>query len=183
MAIDIKQREAEYKEQTKKLQQDAFIRQRHLARTMAMQFLFQADLSSDWDRSELVLNNFFDTASFNDEPDEEQPLQSDVEGAMPFAEKLINGVAVNLEEIDAAITAAARNWDINRMAFADRAILRMATYEIIHMQAISAATTINEAVELAKQFGEADSPRFINGVLDKIRTTYNKKSKGREASK
>ena len=86
-----------------------------------------------------------------------------------FAEQLIAGVAAHRAEIDAAIRAHLHNYTLGRVSAVDRCILRVAAYEILHADHIPPQAAINEAVEVAKRFGTEDSPRFVNGVLDKLR--------------
>jgi N utilization substance protein B len=86
-----------------------------------------------------------------------------------LAERLAAGTQAQVGALDAAITAAARNWRFERIASVDKSILRLGAYELFHEPATPAAVVIDEAVEMAKRFGEADSPAFVNGVLDAIR--------------
>ena len=155
-----------------------FIRQRKLARRLAMQCLFSMDTNCDWQWDD---GNFAVTALtaslLEDDDDEEAPLRSDFEAARQFAQRIAKGAAEHVSEIDLAIECAAKNWTISRMPKIDKAILRIAAYELMFENKIPAATSINEAVELAKTFGEAKSPRFINGVLDKIRENCGKASR------
>lgn len=85
-----------------------------------------------------------------------------------FAEKLVHGTAAKREQIDRALEAVSENWSLYRMAILDRNILRLAVYEILFCEEIPAAVTINEAVEIAKRYGDENSPAFINGILDRI---------------
>jgi N utilization substance protein B len=85
------------------------------------------------------------------------------------AERLATGARARVEEIDAALGEAATNWRLDRMAPVDRTILRLGAYELLAEAATPAAVVLDEAVELAKRFGEADSPAFVNGVLDEVR--------------
>ena len=88
---------------------------------------------------------------------------------------LYNGVLENLQQIDDVITGASTNWSITRMPPTDRAILRIAAYELLFRDDVPAGASINEAVELAQQFGgEDDSYRFVNGVLGKIASQLEK---------
>ena len=86
-----------------------------------------------------------------------------------MAERLAGGAQAHLDAVDRAITAAARNWRFDRIASVDKNILRLGTYELMLEPDTPAAVVIDEAVEMAKRFGEADSPAFVNGVLDAIR--------------
>ena len=86
----------------------------------------------------------------------------------PFAGDLACGVADHAEEIDEVIGAVARGWRLERMPAIDRALLRLATYELLHRPDIPAGATLSEAVELAGQYSTDDSSRFVNGVLARI---------------
>jgi N utilization substance protein B len=88
------------------------------------------------------------------------------QGIREFAAQLVAGTLQNMEQIDGVIEKHASNWKVSRMGFIDRNLLRMAVYEFINFSDIPAAVTIDEAIELAKQFGEAETPAFINGILD-----------------
>lgn len=85
------------------------------------------------------------------------------------AETLARGTIAKSEQIDALLVGAARNWRLDRMAAVDRSILRLGSYELLAEPQTPAAVVIDEAVELAKRFGEADSAGFVNGVLDAIK--------------
>ena len=85
-----------------------------------------------------------------------------------YASELVLGVVDHLAEIDAHIQSAAREWPLQQMARIDKNILRLAIYEILFNNTVPAKAAINEAVELAKQFGSNTSSRFINGVLGTI---------------
>ena len=85
-----------------------------------------------------------------------------------FAEKIVRGVASNLEAIDTRIGQCSTNWKVPRMAAVDRNILRLATYELMHLGDIPPKVTLNEAIEIAKRYGTEDSGAFINGILDRI---------------
>jgi len=86
----------------------------------------------------------------------------------PFAVELVIGVAAHGTELDALITDHARNWQLERMPALDRALLRLAAFELAHRPDVPIAAVINEAVELAKQYSTDDSGRFVNGVLSAI---------------
>jgi transcription antitermination factor NusB len=91
--------------------------------------------------------------------------------ARNYALKLCEGVAHNLVKIDSQLTCASENWSLSRMGRVDRAILRLATYEIAFSNDIPINVAINEAIEIAKYFGAEESPVFVNGVLDKVAQT------------
>ena len=85
-----------------------------------------------------------------------------------FTEQLINGVFDNLEEIDHQIKEHSHNWKLNRMSSIDRNILRIAIFELLSCDEIPPKVSINEAIEIAKTYGDKNSPAFINGILDQI---------------
>ena len=100
-----------------------------------------------------------------------------VEGeASPFADELVAQALGRLAEIDRLLTAALQNWDLRRLGAVDRAILRLAVAEMLVHPDIPAAVTINEAIEIARSLATAESARFANGVLDRVR-----KELGRDA--
>ncbi|MBO8142629.1 MAG: transcription antitermination factor NusB [Firmicutes bacterium] len=85
-----------------------------------------------------------------------------------FARDLAAGTLAHLEECDRLISRQAVGWTIDRMATIDRNILRMALYEIQYRDDIPESVTVNEAVELAKRYGDAESGKFVNGILGEI---------------
>ena len=85
-----------------------------------------------------------------------------------FARELVEGVLEHLQEIDGCIRSVAENWDMGRMAVVDRNVLRLGTYELVYRPDIPGKVTINEAVDLAKRYGTAESGTFVNGILDRI---------------
>ena len=91
-----------------------------------------------------------------------------LDNIMEFANNLVDGVIKNLDKIDDKIRLSASNWSIDRMAVVDRNILRMSVFELFYIQDIPVKVTINEAIEIAKRFGEGESGSFVNGILDRI---------------
>jgi N utilization substance protein B len=85
-----------------------------------------------------------------------------------FARKLTAGIIEQSQVLDSIIKKYAVDWDIERLGGTDRNILRLAVYEMLYMEKLHPAIAINEAVDLAKQFGSKESPRFINGILGQI---------------
>ncbi len=85
-----------------------------------------------------------------------------------FAQALVRGALEDREDLDARIEAASINWRIPRMPTVDRNILRLGAYELRHRSDIPASVSMNEAIELAKRFGGAESRAFVNGILDRI---------------
>ena len=90
----------------------------------------------------------------------------------PFAAELVEGTTAHLETIDTVLQDTSKNWKLHRMPVVDLSILRCATYEILYLDDIDPATSINEAIEIAKSYSTPDSPKFINGVLDNIRKKH-----------
>jgi transcription antitermination protein NusB len=86
-----------------------------------------------------------------------------------FAEQLLLRTIKNSDEYDALISGKIKNWELGRIALVDKLILRMAICELLLFDDIPAKVTINEAIELAKEYSTANSGRFVNGVLDAIR--------------
>ncbi|MFZ5800561.1 MAG: transcription antitermination factor NusB [Candidatus Omnitrophota bacterium] len=132
------------------------MRKRTQSRELAIKFLYQADITGDGaDQLDFFWQN----------QEEAEPAVKE------FASVLIKGVLTNREALDKKIDGFADNWDLNRMAVVDRNILRLATFELLFMEDIPPKVTINEAVEIAKRYGDVNSGRFINGILDKINKT------------
>ena len=88
-----------------------------------------------------------------------------------YARKIVDGLVEKYEEVDDAIDMASHQWKIDRMPTLDRAILRVATWEILFEEQVPDAVAISEAVELAKEYSTEDSSGFINGVLNQIAST------------
>ena len=82
---------------------------------------------------------------------------------------LARGTVEHLEEIDALIQRYTLNWDLDRITLIDRACLRLALYEMLHCDDIPPVVSINEAVDIAKRFSTAESGKFVNGILDKVK--------------
>lgn len=94
----------------------------------------------------------------------------------PYALELCEGIAENQDRIDNAIEVASENWKLSRMPSTDRSILRIAVFELLYRDDIPAGVSINEAVELAQDFGgEDDSFRFVNGVLGNVASRISEK--------
>lgn len=91
-----------------------------------------------------------------------------------FTEELIHGVIDHLKESDSVIREYAQNWDFNRIAKIDLAILRLAIYELLYRKDIPPIVSINEAIELSKMFSIEDAKRFINGILDRFKTSLHR---------
>ncbi|MDD3296020.1 MAG: transcription antitermination factor NusB [Candidatus Omnitrophica bacterium] len=138
------------------------MRLRSKAREVALCVLYQVELSK------------VDCSKALDDYLQNFPQKQEV---IDFAALLSQGACSNAEEVNALIKKNVKNWGIERMAVIDRNILRIACFELLFMNDIPPKVSINEAIELAKRFGDIDSPRFVNGVLDKIYKTEGKKDK------
>jgi N utilization substance protein B len=95
----------------------------------------------------------------------ERPLGEVLEGAKPFTRELAEGADAKLETLDAEIASLSKGWTIDRIAPLDRAILRVALFELHHSEAVPPEVAIDEAVGLAAEFCGAEAPGFINGIL------------------
>ncbi len=140
------------------------MRKRSKAREYALKILYRIDITKD--SFEESTKDFWNNQEI--EPDN---------SIKEFAELIVKGVVNNIKTIDEVITKYATNWEINRMAIVDRNILRAAIFEILFMSDIPPKVSINEAVDIAKKFGDKDSGRFVNGILDQIYRTESKTAK------
>ena len=131
---------------------------RRKARELALQMLFQHDLSGN--QPDAILATFED-------------LQKSKPNTKEFATKIFRGTVDNLTKIDDMIQAQADNWRLSRMAVVDRNIIRMSVYEFLHETDTPKLVIIDEAIEIAKKFGTQKSSQFINGILDGILKRYN----------
>lgn len=134
------------------------MRKRTQSREFALQLLYQIDISGDKD-CDAALNNLWER--------QEKETAADVKD---FTAELSRGVVVNLKEIDSRIAQYASNWQIGRMAVVDRNILRLASYELIFRDDIPPKVSINEAIELAKKYSGPEAAKFVNGILDKVKS-------------
>jgi transcription antitermination protein NusB len=141
---------------------------RHQSRERTLQILFQYDIHADPGMS---LEEFW----------KQYEASEDVKA---FAERLVSGVLEHKKELDALIGKYATNWKVSRMQIVDRNILRLGVYELLWMDEVPARVTVNEAIELAKDFGDEEAAKFVNGILDKVLATEVKLAgKRREALK
>lgn len=130
------------------------MKDRHQARILAMQALCQLDVLGD--DSLAQLDSFF--------ADESPP-----ESTQKYARGLVHEIWKDRETFDASIQGVAEHWATTRMSAVDRNVLRVGLCELQARPEVPAAVAINEAVEIAKLYGTADSPAFVNGVLDGLR--------------
>ena len=130
---------------------------RRKARIIAFQSLYRHDLSGA-DLPELLDFSWMDA--------EKTAAAADT---LAFARLLIQGAVENIGRIDKTIKGQLENWDFTRLNRVDLALLRMSVYCLLFQQDIPASVTIDEAVDISKTYGTADSYRFVNGVLDGVR--------------
>lgn len=138
--------------------------QRHDGRVAALQYLYAWSINPPDDPVD-NLRLFFEG--------QEHPRDH-----YAFGEELIEGVIRNQAPIDAQIRVLAQNWDFERIAKIDLAILRIAMFEMLYRKDIPPVVSINEAIDISKEFSNADSKRFINGILDRLKDQL-----GRDARK
>ena len=130
---------------------------RRASRERLLQALYQYALSGEWPEL-ATLRSRFSEAEAGGAGEEDAAFTAEVAAAL----------AARLDEVDACIDRAARNWRLERMAAVDLSVLRLATMELL-LETAPPKVVLNEAVELAKRYGTETSPRFVNGVLDGIR--------------
>jgi len=128
---------------------------RSRARQVALQLLYQRDLnpSAPRDGIEGFVHERLNNPS-----------------AETFCLGLFDGAVANAETVDRHITEAAENWRLARMAPVDRNVLRLGAYELLFTPETPASVVLNEAIELARRYGSLNSPSFVNGVLDRVRS-------------
>ena len=132
------------------------MRKRTLARDAALKILYQAELTKR--EVEPTAVKFWGY-------EQTEPVDTEVR---EFAHRIIVGVEKERDKIDEKISSYATNWQLKRMAVIDRNILRIGVFELLYASDIPPKVTINEAVELAKRYGDLDSSKFVNGILDKV---------------
>lgn len=137
---------------------------RREGRVLAMQYLYAWSLNRPAILSD-DLRTFFEQ---QDKPREQ----------FSFGEELIHGVIEHVEDVDTRIKSLAHNWEFDRIARIDLAILRLAIYEMLFRKDIPPVVSINEAIDLSKEFSNTDAKRFINGILDRLKDQL-----GRDARK
>ena len=130
------------------------MRKRTKARESALKILYAIDITGEEPKK--CIDTYWKD---NDEKDVE---------VKTFANSLVLGAVNKGKEIDKVISDSATNWQLGRMAVIDRNILRFAAYELLFADEIPPKVTINEAIDIAKRYGDSESGKFVNGVLDKI---------------
>jgi len=150
-------------------QTESKLHSKRLGRELAMQFLFRCDMNQEapdleaWDKSYPQLA-------------QEHQLADNryARKGREFAESLITGVALHREEIDDAIRKRSENWDWGRLSHVDRNIMRVAVYEMLFVPSVPPIVSINEAVEIARDYSGSKAGNFINGVLNGIKDTLDR---------
>ena len=132
------------------------MRKRTQAREIALQILYQIDVTSD-NYSEALDNFWQANRDISDT------------SVKDFTTLIVRGVIKNLEAINQEISQYAENWQLKRMAVVDRNILRLAAFELLFCKDIPPKVTINEAIELTKKFSGLEASKFVNGILDRIK--------------
>ena len=136
---------------------------RSLGRKWALQYLYQSDIAKlEFQEEEfaLLIDQIENAPS--------APNEHESSKGFAFAREIIQGVLDKVKEIDAYITEEAKNWKIDRMATTDRNVLRIAVFELMEIKSNHPVVIVNEAVELAKTFGNTDSFKFVNGIGDTL---------------
>ena len=127
---------------------------RKKARDNAFKCIYELEFIKDKNLDDILLNCYEEN---NNSEEEKQYIQM-----------ILNGVKENIEKIDSIILSKLKNWSLDRIAKIDLAILRLAIYEILYVDSIPNKVSANEAVELAKTYGNNDSKSFVNGVIAKV---------------
>ena len=130
------------------------MRRRTLAREHALKILYQFDITKR--PIETVVASYWQAEETKDQE------------IITYANLLAQGVGGCIKDIDQKISDYATNWQIKRMAIIDRNVMRIGLYELQHTTDIPPKVAINEAVELAKKYGDLESSKFVNGILDRI---------------
>ncbi len=150
---------------------------RRHGREWALQMLVQADLNPGMDLDNTIPKFWQQqwTCRIDEKRDRGEDIQensaSPADQVAPkkiriFAETLVRGVSSKMDELDAKIEEYTKNWSMHRIGSVERNVLRLAFYELLFCPDIPAPVVLNEAIDLAKYFSNADAGRFVNGILD-----------------
>lgn len=143
---------------------------KRLAREIAMQYLFSCDM----------LNEFPELSKFDDFFEEEMKSQHGLSDnrygrkSREIAETIITNLALNLDAVDEKIKSFARNWEWERISLVDRNIMRVAVYEMLFDMEVPPVVSINEGVEIARDYSDEKSANFINGVLNAVKDSLDR---------
>lgn len=138
--------------------------ERTRARKQALQILYQREITGE------SVESILESGSYNREDGE--PAE--------YSRQLALGTEAVLGDIDTMLADISEHWTVSRMPLVDRNILRLATYEILHVDDVPASVSINEAVEMAKTYGGDDSSKFVNGVLGRMAERYEQEVDGED---
>lgn len=133
---------------------------RRKARESALQFLFQDDFATQGIHQGELIERFDLFCS----------LYQVNKKARPYTFELLRGILLNRDHIDGLIGQCAKNWRFERIAITDKNLLRIGVFEMLYCEDVPDQVAINEAVEIAKRYGSEESPAFINGILDAVKT-------------
>lgn len=146
-------------------------RERRRARECALALLYSSDIT------ELNANDIVQDGAYPEGKPGEGITVSD------YAEMLVEGVVAHQEQIDEELSSTSENWALGRMPLVDKAILRIAVFEMLFVDEVPVSVAINEAVDLAKLYGgEDESSRFVNGVLGRIARAHEETPGDEEAT-
>ncbi len=140
------------------------MKSRRACREATLQVLYQCDLRDDFSAStvEVFFQHFSNGCDVGD--------GETIETGGEYCRALVEGIIKHRGDIDTLIGLASTNWSLARMSLIDRNIIRIATFEMHYGEDVPKKVSINEAIEIAKDFGADESPKFVNGVLDKVAT-------------
>ena len=143
---------------------------KRLGREIAMQYLFSCDMTGE----------FPELGKFDGFFEEEMKVQHNLSSnrysrkSRELAETIISGIALNLESIDSVIKDFTRNWEWERISLVDRNIMRVAVYEMLYDMDVPPIVSINEGVEIARDYADEKSANFINGVLKAVKNSLDR---------
>lgn len=157
-------------------EQDADMSKMHakrVGRELAMQYLFECEMREELP-SAAGFEAFFEQAALEFQLGENRTARK----GRDYAEKLYVSVTVNKEEIDSTIRKRMENWDFDRIGVVDRNIMRIAVAEMLFDEDVPPVVSIDEAVEIARDYSGEDSGNFINGVLNGVKDTLKRSPRG-----
>ena len=153
---------------------------RRHGREWALQMLVQADLNPGLDL-DTTIPEFWKqqwTCRMEEKDERGEKVNENIKGSIEdqvapqkirrFTEVLVRGVASKSKELDDKIEEYTKNWSLHRIGSVERNVLRMAFYELLYCPDVPPPVVLNEAIDLAKYFSNADAGRFVNGILDKL---------------
>ena len=142
---------------------------RRSGRTAAIKILYSLEFRGD-NKDEAAALPPIEAASILESTEDYWKSHKGSKNLKTYTDELLKGIVLNLEKIDSLITKSSDNWEVDRLPYIDRNILRLAIYELSELNDIPTAVIIDEAVELAKEYAGLESSSFINGILGKIQT-------------